>query len=125
MENEGVGMYLLEPNAAAMKSGLFNLLADDFNILQLAPNSHLFLSEVEVRRFPGRQFSIVDVTTMNKRELRRHLGDMKQANITVRNFPLTVVQLRQRLKINEGGSTYIFATTLANGDHVLLIAQRI
>ena len=123
-ENECVGMTLLEPNAAAMKSGLFNLLADDFNLFQLAPNSHLFVSNNPIGRFPGRQFRIVGVTTMNKRELRRHLGDMKQANITVRNFPLTVAQLRQRLKLSEGGSNYLFATTLANGNHVLVICSK-
>jgi hypothetical protein len=50
---------------------------------------------------------------------------LKQANITVRNFPLTVAELRKRLKLSEGGSVYIFATTLANGNHVLIVCQRL
>jgi hypothetical protein len=61
---------------------------------------------------------------MNKKELKQALNGIRQANITVRNFPLSVAELRKRLKISEGGSTYIFATTLAKGTHVLIICQR-
>jgi hypothetical protein len=58
---------------------------------------------------------------MNRQELKRALRDIHEANITVRNFPMTVAQLRSKLKISEGGSDYIFATTLADGKHVLLV----
>ena len=74
--------------------------------------------------FPGRVFHIDTVTSMNKRELKEKLGSLSQANIAVRNFPLSVADLRRRLKISEGGSTYIFATTLANGERTLLICRK-
>jgi hypothetical protein len=107
-----------------MKAGCFNDIAKAFGVSQLASNSHLFTSDRLVTDFPGRVFHIEAVTTMNKRELRTALADIRQANITVRNFPLTVAQLRQRLKLSEGGSTFIFATTLADGSHVLLICSK-
>lgn len=116
--------YIYEPNASIMKAGCFAEVADAFGVSQLASNSHLFSSERLVDGFPGRSFVIDNITTMNKRELRTALTGLTQANITVRNFPLNVAQLRQRLKLSEGGSTYIFATTLADKRHVLLICRK-
>ena len=117
--------YLYEPNASVMKAGCFAELSAHFGIGQLSQNSHLFVCEQPIDSFPGRQFRIMDVSMMNKRELKEKIAPLKQANITVRNFPLSVAELRKRLKISEGGSNYIFATTLANGDHVLIICERL
>ena len=116
--------YLYSPNASIMKAGCFAELAAHFGIHQLAPNSHLFVSDKQAEDFPGRIFQIDAVTTMNKHDLRQHLQGLTQANIAVRNFPLSVAELRKRLKLSEGGSTYIFATTLADGKKVLLICSR-
>ena len=116
--------YLFSPNASIMKAGCFAELAAHFGIHQLAPNSHLFVSDKQAEDFPGRIFHIDAVTTMNKHDLRQHLQGLTQANIAVRNFPLSVAELRKRLKLSEGGSTYIFATTLADGKKVLLICSR-
>lgn len=116
--------WLYEPNTAVMKSGCFGLLSRQYGVKAIAPNSHLFVASEKVEGFPGRVFQIEAVTTMNKRELKQHLQGLTQANITVRNFPLAVADLRRRLKISEGGSTYIFATTLANHSHVLLITRK-
>ena len=123
-EGLGEGLYLYEPNASIMKAGCFNEVANTFGVSALAPNSHLFVSDSLVVDFPGRAFHIDAITTLNKRELRTALAGITQANITVRNFPLTVAQLRSRLKLSEGGSTYIFATTLADKSHVLLICRK-
>lgn len=116
--------YLYSPNASIMKAGCFAELATRFSLNQLAQNSHLFVSDKLVEDFPGRIFHIDAVTTMNKHDLRHHLQGLTQANIAVRNFPLSVAELRKRLKLSEGGSTYIFATTLADGKKVLLICSR-
>ena len=116
--------YLYEPNAAVMKAGCFRELAADFSIAQLAPNSHLFTSSTLLKDFPGRSFCINAVTTMNKRDLRSTLGHLKRANIAVRNFPLSAEELRRRLKLADGGSDYIFATTLSNGDHIIVLCTR-
>ena len=81
-------------------------------------------SDREIDGFPGRSFAIDAVTTMNKRQLRQTLSGMKQANIAVRNFPLSVAELRKRLKLSDGGDTYIFATTTSDGDHILMITHK-
>ena len=77
-------------------------------------------------RLPGRVFRVEAVSTMGKRELRQALQGITQANITTRNFPMKPEELRRKLKLKEGGNTYIFATTLAPTEgnqkrHVLLI----
>ncbi len=120
----GLGLFLYEPNASIMKAGCFAELSQHYGIAPVARDSHLFVSADEVDGFPGRTFVIDAVTTLNKRDLKVHLAGVRQANITVRNFPLTVAELRKRLKLSEGGSTYIFATTLANGEKVLLICSK-
>ena len=117
-------VYLYEPNASVMKAGCFDLLAERFGVSQLARNSHLFVSDTVVKEFPGRQFCIERVSSMNKRDLKVSLQGIDKANITVRNFPLSVSDLRKRLKLKDGGDVFIFATTLANRDHKLLICRK-
>ncbi len=117
--------YLYEPNASVMKAGCFALLGKRFGVAQIARNSHLFVAQHRIAHFPGREFCISSMTTMNKQELRQALAGIRQANITVRNFPLTVADLRKRLKLADGGSTYILATTLGDGTHKLLVGNRL
>ena len=117
--------YLYEPNASIMKAGCFAEVADRFGVQPTGSNSHLFLSPQFIPDFPGRKFQIEKVTSMNKKELKHAIGGLTKANITVRNFPLSVAELRKRLKLADGGDTYIFATTLGEKDHVLLITKQI
>ena len=116
--------FLFEPNASVMKAGCFDEIARAYGVSAISRNSHLFLSDREIEGFPGRSFAIDAVTTMNKRQLRHTLSGMKQANIAVRNFPLSVAELRKRLKLNDGGDTYIFATTTSEGDHILMLTHK-
>ena len=116
--------FLFEPNASVMKAGCFDEIARAYGISAISRNSHMFLSDREIDGFPGRTFFIDAVTTMNKRQLRQTLSGMKQANIAVRNFPLSVAELRKRLKLNDGGDTYIFATTTSEGDHILMLTHK-
>ena len=116
--------FLHEPNASIMKAGCFDELAAAYGVSPVSRNSHLFLSAEPVDGFPGRIFSIERVTTLNKRELRQALAGIEKANIATRNFPLSVAELRKRLKLKDGGDVYIFATTTAEGEHVLLISRK-
>ena len=116
--------FLHEPNASIMKAGCFDELAAAYGVSPVSRNSHLFLSAEPVDGFPGRVFSIERVTTLNKRELRQALAGIEKANIATRNFPLSVAELRKRLKLKDGGDVYIFATTTAEGEHVLIISRK-
>lgn len=116
--------FLHEPNASIMKAGCFDELAAAYGVSPVSRNSHLFLSDEPVEGFPGRNFVVERVTTMNKGELRKALVGIEKANIATRNFPLTVAELRKRLKIKDGGDVYIFATTTAEGEHLLLISRK-
>lgn len=117
--------FLYEPNASIMKAGCFAEIEQAFEVSQLAPNSHLFASDQAIADFPGRKFRVTAVTSMNKQELKQALKDIRQANISVRNFPMSVADLRKRLKLSEGGNDYIFATTLTEGKKVLIICQHL
>ena len=117
--------YLYEPNASLMKAGCFGVLSERYSVSMLSKNSHLFVSQSPVVDFPGRSFRIRAVSSFNKKELKRQLQGIEKANVATRNFPLSVAELRKRLKLKDGGETYIFATTLSDDSHVLLITDKI
>lgn len=116
--------YLYEPNASLMKAGCFSVLSERYGARMLSKNSHLFVSQAPIEAFPGRSFRIIAVSSFNKKELKRHLSGITKANIATRNFPLSVAELRKRLKLKDGGETYIFATTLSDESHVLVITEK-
>ena len=122
--------HLYIPNSSVMKAGCFAELCDSFHLATLAPNSHLFVtidesesSDEKINDFPGKIFQISAISSMNKHDLRENLQGIDRANIATRNFPMKPEELRRRLKIKEGGDNYIFATTLANGKHVLIVCK--
>lgn len=116
--------YLYEPNASLMKAGCFGVLSERYDARMLSKNSHLFVSRNPIAAFPGRSFRIIAISSFNKKELKRHLSGITKANIATRNFPLSVAELRKRLKLKDGGETYIFATTLSDESHVLVITEK-
>lgn len=116
--------YLYEPNASLMKAGCFGVLSGRYDARMLSKNSHLFVSQAPIEAFPGRSFRIIAISSFNKKELKRHLSGITKANISTRNFPLSVAELRKRLKLKDGGETYIFATTLSDESHVLVITEK-
>ena len=127
------GGALYEPNASLMKAGCFNELCEQFGLVPVGPNSHLFVRNPDIaeppcvsvdKEFPGRVFQISAISSMNKRSLRQNLQGITQANISTRNFPLKPEELRRRLKLRDGGDTYLFGTTLSDGSHVILICKK-
>ena len=115
--------WLYEPNASLMKGGCFGSLAERFKLQGVGQNSHLFVSEKRVEDFPGRGFYIEDITSMNRKELKTKLAGLTKANIAVRNFPLSAVELRKKLHLKDGGDTYLFATTMGTV-HTLIICKK-
>ena len=118
------GQYLYEPNASLMKAGCFSLLTVRYSLSALSLNSHLFVSDEAIDAFPGRKFRITAVSSFNKKELRHSLSGIDKANLAVRNFPMSVAELRKRLKIKEGGDVYLFATTDAESNHLLFVCKK-
>ena len=113
--------YLYEPNASIMKAGLFKTVANKYNVQKLHPSTHLYTSEELVPDFPGRSFEIKRVTKVQRKEIQ----DIEKANLSIRNFPGNVADLRKKLKLKDGGDTYIFATTLNDNSKVLIITKKI
>lgn len=113
--------YLYEPNTSIMKAGCFRAIAESFDIMKLHPCSHLYTSDKLLTSFPGRVFKVVATCSLKDKALK----SVKKANLTVRNFPSTVADLRKRLKISEGGSDYLFATTLADESKVIIKGEKL
>lgn len=116
--------FLCEPDAAVMKGGFFAAVEQRFGVSRAGVNSNFFLADTAPADFPGRVFAVSTVSTMNRRELKAALAGLSRANITVRNFPLSVAELRRRLKLKDGGDCYIFATTDSRSRHVLLVCSK-
>jgi len=115
--------YIYEPNAAILKAGGFKSLADQYQLNKLHRNSHLYTSENLVIDFPGRTFKLKIISRYQKKELATHLPTLK-ANISVRNFPDTVAEIRKKTGIKEGGNIYLFATTDLHQKPVILICEK-
>lgn len=115
-----MGAYLYEPNASILKAGAFRSLTQAYPVQKLHAHSHLYTSMVYLPDFPGRKFRVEAVSGFGKKELKTFLQGLEKANLTVRNFPASVAELRKRLKLREGGEHYLFATTWADGQKVLV-----
>lgn len=114
------GAFLFEPNASIMKAGVQNAFARRYNLKKLHPMSNLFLGKESIQNIPARQFIIERMSDFQKGNLKSFMQDIRQANLTIRNFPSTVEDLKKRLKIKDGGNIYLFATTLSDDTHVLI-----
>lgn len=121
---DNVGRYLYEPNTALLKGGCFKWITTKFNVRKLHKNSHLYTSETPIPDFPGRIFEVENMAPYNKKAKQTLLPDLEQANLAVRNFPLSVAELRKTLKISEGGEAYLFATTLRGEEKVLIRTKK-
>lgn len=112
------GTFISEPSAPYMKSALFRTIAARTNTSLLHPDTHLFWSKEKPENFPGRTFQLVGIIPFDKRSL--SALTKTQANLSVRNFPEPAPQLQSRLKLRDGGSRYLIATTLADSRRILL-----
>lgn len=126
MENwRNLAKYVYEPNASIMKAGCFNLLIQKYGVYQIASNSHIFISENCNSDFPGKIWKIEEVCSMNKKEIKQIISDLEYANIATYNFPMSVNDLKKKLKLKDGGTTRILATTDSKNQHVIIRASKV
>jgi len=122
---ERLDAYLYEPDSTILKAGAFRMVALRYGLKKLHPNSHLYTSEKLVTDFPGRCFRVIDSGGFAKHEVKYLQGYGSKMNLTVRNFPSTVADLRKRLKLTDGGDDYLFATTLSNGGKRWVLCKKV
>jgi hypothetical protein len=116
--------YLYEPHPAILKAGGFKFLCAAYHVKKLAIHSHLYTSEKPVPNFPGRGFQVIAVCKPDAREIGEYVKDSK-ANLTIRNFPAKIDDLRKKWRLKEGGNHYLFATTLSNQKKIVVVTQKI
>ena len=115
--------YLYEPNAAILKSGGFHEVSNQLNIDKIHNNTHLYTSN-DIINFPGRSFSIESIIPYHKKRIQKQLN-LKQANITTRNFPKTVAQLRKETKLKDGGNTYLFFCKDVEENLIVIVCKKL
>jgi len=120
-----VQTYLYEPNASILKAGAYKQVANRFEIKKIHQHSHLYTSDTLIPAFPGRIFQVQDVFPFNSKLCKTIHRTIPQANLSTRNFQLTVSELRQRTRIPEGGDCFLFATTLAAEKKVIIQCRKI
>ncbi|MBO7492461.1 MAG: SAM-dependent methyltransferase [Bacteroidales bacterium] len=118
-----VGEYLYEPNAAIMKAGGYKILTSRYPVCKLGPSTHLYTADEMLQSFPGRCFRVLITMPFHKSAIRGLTAELGKANVAVRNFPLTADELRNRLKIRDGGNTFIIGTTIGKEEKVLVVAE--
>jgi precorrin-6B methylase 2 len=114
--------YLYEPNVAVLKSGAFKQVANHFNLYKLHSNSHLYTSEELIKEFTGRIFEVITICKFDKKEIAKHIPNLK-ANVTIRNFPLTVEEFRKKTGLKDGGELYLFVTTDLQNNKIVIITK--
>ncbi len=119
-----VGTYLFEPHAALLKAGAFRCVASRYGLQKLHSNSHLYTGDSALADFPGRSFEVIDHGGFGKHGEKKLFRYGRKMNLTVRNFPASVAELRKRLKLAEGGDDYLFATTLADGEKQWILCRK-
>lgn len=119
-----MGQYLYEPGPALLKAGAFKSIATHYALQKLHPNTHLYTADEKATDFQGRTFRVVQTLTFSKADLKILRTTWPKANLSVRNFPTTVDALRKKLKIKDGGHTFIFATTMADNQHLLIVCEK-
>ena len=115
--------YLYEPNTAILKSGGFHEISNQLNIFKLHQHSHLYTSEKQIE-FPGRVFKVIEITSYDKKKIAKLITN-KKANVTTRNFPKTVAQIRKELKIKDGGHDYLFFTTNFKDELICIHSKKV
>ncbi len=115
--------YIYEPNSSILKAGGFKFIAHKYNLFKLHINSHLYTSDILLEDFPGRKFELVAESNLNKKEIKKLIPNGK-ANITTRNYPSTVAEIRKKTNLKEGGEVYLFCTTLVNNKKTGLICRK-
>ncbi|MDR1341810.1 MAG: class I SAM-dependent methyltransferase [Prevotellaceae bacterium] len=115
--------YLYEPNVTLLKAGAFKLPCARLGVEKLHPDTHLYTSDSLLPDFPGRAFEVEHVFSLGEQAFKLQVAG-SSANVAVRNFPLTVAEIRRKYKIGEGGSAYLFAATLRNGERRIIKAAK-
>ena len=122
--SNSIQTFLYEPNASILKAGAYKQIAIRFDVEKLHVNSHLYTSEKLISDFPGRIFQVLEVIPFHRKHIKTIHRIIPQANISTRNFPIPACELRQRTRIADSGDCYLFATTLANNDRVLILCKK-
>lgn len=117
--------YIYEPYAAYLKSGLFKTIGIKYNLYKISQHAHIYTSNELKTDFPGRIFEVIEYSHFDKKNMKNISSKYPKANISTRDFPISAEELHKRYKINDGGDTYMFATTADDKKRIIIICRKI
>ena len=107
-----------------MKAAPFKLLCERFDIGELHPNTHLYVSPRKIDGFPGKRYRIEAVIPYASKYIKRFAKEYPAASVSVRNFPCTAAALRAKLKVKESDTVKVAGVTLKGGSQMLLVMRK-
>lgn len=119
------GVYMFEPNTSVMKASGYHEICEHYEVNKLAPHSHLFVAEKLIEDFPGRKFIIKTILPYNNKIIKTLSTRFPKANITIRNFPQNVSEIRKRTSVKEGGEEYLFFTTNSENEKIIISCEKL
>lgn len=111
--------YIFEPGPAFQKAGGFKVMAAQYGVSKIHPNSQLYTAEKPCENFPGKCYEMIGIYPVKAKNI-----PFKKADLAVRNFPSSVKDLRKKLKLQDGGDHRVFATTLSDGSKKLILCKK-
>jgi hypothetical protein len=130
VEFSKVKKYLYEPNKAISKAHLIDEVALKFNLNKIDTKLSFLTSDELVAAGDSNIFRKLEVLHFDKFSLKQFKTFVKKekierAEIIVKHFKMTADEIRNRLKIKEGGEKIVILTTLQNQEKVFILAKKV
>ena len=118
--------YFYEPDCSIIKSNLTPLLAEKFNLSFVNKLTPYLTGSELINDFPGRSFTVLDSLIYNEKLIKKYLKEnvIVKANVSKRDFRLSVDEIRTRFKIKDGGEYYLFFTRDLNSKSIMIVCKK-
>jgi hypothetical protein len=119
--------YFFEPHSCLIKSNLYKEYATMYSLQLLSAQSLYYTSKHLPNNFLGRAFEIIQIIDFSKAKVKDYLERcvIKNANVSKKNFPIEVDEIKKIFKLKDGGEEYLFFSTNEKGLKVMFHCKKI
>ncbi len=126
MCSETLRRYFYIPDPAIIKARCSEKIAEEFCLSFINTSVDYMTSERCVIDFPGRIFKVEAVLPWQRKKVKQYLKEknITKANIARRDFPLAPEEIKEMLKLGDGGEEYLFFTRDAHGKPIFIKCRK-
>ena len=119
--------YFFEPHSCLIKSNLYKEYATMYSLQLLSAQSLYYTGKHLPNNFLGRAFEIIQIIDFSKAKVKDYLERcvIKNANVSKKNFPIEVDEIKKIFKLKDGGEEYLFFSTNEKGLKVMFHCKKI